>query len=262
MTAALSGGGAVGQVQERVRSRFPEAAPLPARPGLDDLLRAAGLELAWDGQRYVPPSRGSSTIFSHHTRTRTRVVDGAALPAELADVEARLVTSLRTASFLTLAVDPHRLDDAVDALVVRFGVTAYDLTRALLASLRTEAAESRVVWDVVLRADRQGAPVAHASRLRQLVGQAAQPLEHYLREAPEALLLTDAAPLARYDRMAQLETLADRTTHRPAARWLLIPADGSGPPRLDGHPAPLSSGWLRLPVEWIRHVAGTARRAS
>ena len=53
-----------------------------------------------------------------------------------------------------------------------------------------------------------------------------------------------------------------QAVHIGPGGWLLIPADGGGPPRLDGHPAPLSSGWLRLPVEWIRHAAGTARRAS
>ena len=55
------------------------------------------------------------------------------------------MTSLKTASFLTLAVDPHRLDDAVDALVARFVVTPYDLTRALLAAMRAEADASRVM---------------------------------------------------------------------------------------------------------------------
>ena len=36
------------QVRDRVAGRYPEAEPLPDRPRLDDLLAAAGLELAWD----------------------------------------------------------------------------------------------------------------------------------------------------------------------------------------------------------------------
>jgi hypothetical protein len=262
VSPALSNGVTVRQLEERVRSRFPEAAPLPARPGLDEVLREAGLLLTWDGQRYAPPSRGDSTVFPSRTRTRTRIVDGAALPAELADVEAKLVTCLQTAAFLTIAVDPDRLDEATAALVKRFGVTAYDVTRELLASMRREAEIGKVVWDVVLRADRPDAPPAHAARLRQLVGQAAKPVERHLAEGPAPLLLTEAAPLARYGRLATLEELADRTTRRPAARWLLVPADGGGPPKLDGRPAPISSGWLRLPNDWITHTTSATGRAS
>jgi Bacterial RNA polymerase, alpha chain C terminal domain/Protein kinase domain len=38
----------VADIHERVRSRYPEAAPLPDRPGLDELLDAAGLNFKWD----------------------------------------------------------------------------------------------------------------------------------------------------------------------------------------------------------------------
>lgn len=261
-SSALSNGGTVSQLEERLHARFPEAAPLPPRPVLDEVLREAGLLLTWDGQRYAPPSRGDSTVFPSRTRTRTRIIDGAVLPAELADIEARLVTSLQTSAFLTLAADPQHIHDAAAALVERFGVSAYDVTRELLASMRREAETGKVVWDVVLRADRPDASPVQAARLRQLVGQAARPVERHLVEAPEPLLLTEAAPLARYDRLTKLEELADRTTRRPAARWLLVPADGGGPPKLDGRPAPISSGWLRLPNDWITHTASATGRAS
>lgn len=256
--SALSGGGSVGQIQESLRSRFPEAAPLPARPELDGVLRRAGLLLTWDGLRYAPPSRGESSVF----HTRTRVIAGTALPVELADIESRLVTSLETAAFLTIAVDPQRLDEATAALVARFGVTPYDVTRELLAQMRREAETGQVVWDVVLRADRPDAPAAAASRLRQLVNQAAKPVERHLAEAPEPLLITAAEPLARYGRLTALEELADRPTRRPEARWLLLPAEGGGTPKLDGKPAPISSGWLRLPNDWIKHASTTVGRAS
>lgn len=262
VAGALSGGGTPAQVEERVRSRFPEAAPLPARPALDQNLAGAGLLLTWDGARYAPPSRGDSTVFPGRTRTRTLLTEGGPLPAELADLEARLTTSLETSAFLTLAVDSSRLDEAKAALVKRFGVTPYDVTRELLVAMRATAEAGQVMWDVVLRADRPDAPPMHAARLRQLVGQAARPVEAYLAEAPEPLLLTEAAPLARYDRLARLEGIADRTTRRPAARWLLLAADGTGPPTLDGRPAPTSSGWLRLPNAWVSHTLHVLGRVS
>ena len=36
------------QIRERVRSRYPEAEPLPDRPELDALLAKVGLEVRWD----------------------------------------------------------------------------------------------------------------------------------------------------------------------------------------------------------------------
>lgn len=262
LTGALAAGGTVSQIEERVRSRFPQAQPLPTRPALDQLLLDAGLALEWDGQRYVPPSRGESSAFPARTRTRTRVFDGTVLPADLADIESKLTTSLQTSAFLTLAVDADHLDKAVAALEARFAVTPYDVTRELLVQMRQVAEAGKVVWDVVLRADRPDAPAAHSARLRQLVGQAASPVESHLAEASEPLLITEAAPLARYDRLAALERLADRPTRRPATRWLLVPADGSGTPKLDGKPAPISSGWLRLPNDWIKLTNRSTGRAS
>ena len=39
---------AVEQIRNRVSSRYPDAAPLPERPELDELLREAGLDFQWD----------------------------------------------------------------------------------------------------------------------------------------------------------------------------------------------------------------------
>ena len=57
MASALSDGGTVAQVEERVRSRFSEAAPLPARPGLDALLREAAWR--WCGTASATPRRAA-----------------------------------------------------------------------------------------------------------------------------------------------------------------------------------------------------------
>ena len=59
----------VEQIRERVSSRYPEAAPLPERPALDDLLRAAGFDFRWDAVaeaagRYVSRAREVGSISS------------------------------------------------------------------------------------------------------------------------------------------------------------------------------------------------------
>ena len=57
-------------VQSRVRARFPEAQALPGRPGLDRLLRDAGVDLVWRGDGYLPEtapvgSRSSVSATGH-----------------------------------------------------------------------------------------------------------------------------------------------------------------------------------------------------
>ena len=54
------------EIRKRVASRYPEADPLPGRPGLDDLLETAGLKLAWDEptRTYRSPAARSSYASS------------------------------------------------------------------------------------------------------------------------------------------------------------------------------------------------------
>jgi hypothetical protein len=74
------------------------------------------------------------------------------------------------------------------------------------------------------------------------------------------LVLTDAEPLARYGQLDLLACLADHTTPRPRAVWLLVPVDqGQRAPMLDRQPVPIvsASQWLRLPAAWA-NAAGPA----
>ncbi len=43
-------GFSVEQIRERVKSRYPEAEPIPDRPELDALLHKVGLDVRWDPQ--------------------------------------------------------------------------------------------------------------------------------------------------------------------------------------------------------------------
>ena len=68
------------------------------------------------------------------------------------------------------------------------------------------------------------------------------------------MLLTDAAPLARYGHIDLLAAYADLTAHRRQAVWLLLPVGVDGGPLLDRAPVPLAHGgqFVRLPDDWTR----------
>jgi hypothetical protein len=69
--------------------------------------------------------------------------------------------------------------------------------------------------------------------------------------APGPVLLTEAAPLARYHCMDLLGRLADNAVPRPAARLLLTPVTGSRA-LLDDQPIPVTSPaqLLWMPDAW------------
>jgi hypothetical protein len=78
-----------------------------------------------------------------------------------------------------------------------------------------------------------------------------------VKEVPEGtrpVLLTEIAPLARYDHLAKLSQWADLATRRPQAIWLLVPQlAGSQGAVVDKRPLPLAAPgqYFRLDAEWI-----------
>ena len=83
--------------------------------------------------------------------------------------------------------------------------------------------------------------------LAALVEQAVPRIEAAIRDAMSSsrsedhpVLITEAALLARYRHMAMLSRLADITTSREQAVWLVVPEEGGGGPLLDRVPVPLT----------------------
>lgn len=253
------------QLKARVRTRYPQAAPLPDPPELDHLVEATGLPLRPQDGAFVPRTAQTFTGLSATTSrvTTTRAGEGVRV-AEHQDVDARLQASLDQRGFLTLIVNRSHLDGAAQALGRRFGVTVVNVAAELLAEMRRVAATHNVDWSLVLRSDRPDASPGDVTHFRRLVALAAAPVEQRLTADNDPLLLIDAEPLARYGRLAALEALGDPATQRPAARWLLVAAIGEGRlPHLDSHPAPTTSGWLTLPRSWVDlSLADTQGRAS
>lgn len=107
----------VQQIRDRVSSRYSEAASLPDRPALDDLLRETGFDFHWDPtaagsgcyrpRDAVSVSSGSESIERMPTAIGFSV--GEEITPEIADArqfEERLQRGVKEGSFLALMVSP------------------------------------------------------------------------------------------------------------------------------------------------------------
>lgn len=241
------------QLKARVRARYPRVGPLPDdRHDLDALLQLAKVPLFFQDGMYWPRTAQSSVLVSSSHWSRTRTFGGSA-DRDVADFERRMAASLRERGFVTLSVSFGAYPAAITALRDRFDVEVVDVTAELLTAMRLTADANNVNWSIVLRADRPDAAPQDAANLRLLVKLAAAGLEERLLTDSRPLLIVEAAPLARYDRLAVLERLADKATNRPAARWLLLPVEQDGQPYIDSWPAPGALGAVRLSPVWLAH---------
>ena len=250
------------EVRDRVRAKFPALAPLPERPRLDQLVSDAGLGLVYDEAEhaYRSPTRAADT-----TGLGSRLVTSNVLPSQnlLAGgrVGQRLTESAATRSFLALGVDAARADRAIDALTGQFRVTVVDVTQVLVDAMKAQAAEVGLGWDTVQAADAAPPGSRDAAGLSVLVQRSLPAVERALSaafaEAPEGtrpVLLTEMAPLARYDHLPSLSQWADLATRRPQALWLLVPQlAGSQGAVIDKRPLPLAAPgqYFRLDSQWI-----------
>ena len=187
----------VGDLQLRVRGRYPDALPLPGRPALDHLLDDAGAPLRWDAT--ATDARGdvvgayrSTTLGSarttgdttQFTRHPTRISNCGPVDSGVADAEAaeeRLQYKLRQGGLLVLTVSPRTVHAAESELLHRFGSTPgqpagqpgstaaqpalqrLSFDALMLQALRSAATAAKVDWAVVLRADAAGPRPATSS---------------------------------------------------------------------------------------------------
>ena len=106
--------------------------PLLSRPALDDLVRAAEPSLVWDGTAYVAPTSTSGWLLpTQHGFTTQHGSTTLGTPTDAQpydEINARLHASLRSCGYLTLAVDPRRVDLAAAVLASDYGLTRVDVT--------------------------------------------------------------------------------------------------------------------------------------
>jgi hypothetical protein len=164
-------------------------------------------------------------------------------------VDARIAGALERSAFLALLVAPPHLARARRALLDRYGLAEVDVTCTLVETLRAIG----VPWELVVKSDAKDRTDPDRRSLEIAVRQEVLPkLSAAMSAATSAVLLTEAAPLARYGCMGLLAELADNAVFRPAARFLLVPARRDQPV-LDDEPIPVTSPgqWLWLPDRWL-----------
>ncbi|MGR9105356.1 MAG: BREX system serine/threonine kinase PglW [Gammaproteobacteria bacterium] len=251
------------QIQQRIGSRYPEAAPIPGPPTLDGLLAEAGIELVWDGvnQSYSPklhrPSYLSTTSTLHRLGTSSQ--SGESTTPEIEDaraLEERIKNAVGQKRFLVLSVAPKHLLLAENELARRFPVRAVSIERLLITKMKDLAARASANWDVVLRADSMEPGSRDWRNLVTLVHRAIPELERELLESEKTVLMTYSGLLARYDQLDLFDRLRDATERQTGAPGFLVilPSDRQTEmPMIDGTPLPvvLSSQWARLTESWI-----------
>jgi serine/threonine protein kinase len=277
VTIALSGIGATQaitaqEVQDRVRAKFPLLSPLPERPRLDQLLEQAGLGLIFDESEraFRSPTRtmGSQGLASRVATSltplnRTLHADGPS--------GHRLTESATTRSFLAIGVDAAYADRAVAALLMQFGVVRVDVTHVLIETMKGQAEAVGLDWDIVRAADAAAPGTRDAEGLSVLVQRSLPAIDAAITAATAAspegtrpVVLTEVAPLARYNHLNILGSWADLATRRAQAIWILVPQlAGNTGAIIDRRPLPLAAPgqFMRLDPAWINAHALTPAAA-
>lgn len=250
------------EIRDRVRARFPALPPLPDRPRLDALISEAGLLLLHDDERRAYRAK---TVAADTTGLESRVLTnvahpGAPLSLSGGQLDRRLVESARSRSFLALGVDAARTDRAVGLLRERYGVQALDLTGVLIDELHRQS-EGKISWMDVVAADAKQPGTRDALGLARLVELALPAIDQAIEASfaesagsERPVVLVEASPLARYDRLSTLSRWTDLAARRGQAVWLLVPQlSGNTGAMVDGRPLPLAAPgqFLRLDEEWL-----------
>jgi hypothetical protein len=261
------------EIRQRVSGRYPEAVPLPDRPELDDLLKAAGLDLEWNATLVVGGT--------YHSRTRTTLVSSSPStpiqrfptqvgppPSEITpevaqarQFEERLRRAIADPAFIAMTVEHRGYFLARDELCRRFPVQAIDVEATFIAALRAEAEKAKVKWDRVLAAD--AVPGSDDwNKMMVLVRRAVPQVEAAISAATKTVLMLFPGLLARYEQMDLLTRVREKIGRAGGipGLWMLIPADAQSPlPLMDGTPVPVigPAEWARIPETWISNVHRT-----
>ncbi|MGI8814863.1 MAG: hypothetical protein ACR2G2_06120 [Pseudonocardia sp.] len=153
----------------RVSARFPGLAELPDGRDLERLLVEAGFELAWDGNRLMPPPLPGATS------TRLPSTASGRAPVSAASGSgpgARLGYALRHGGARVVTFRRSRWAATRDRVCELAGVQTTDASAAFVGALRKVASELLIPdFDVILQADAPSADPGDRTNLQQVVAE-------------------------------------------------------------------------------------------
>jgi hypothetical protein len=274
----------VAQIRDRVSGRYPEAAPVPDRPALDDLLQAAGFDFQWDsggkgGGCYVARIRdvvsitsGSESISRVATSLGSVANNQATqeITPEIADArqfEERLERGIKEGSFLALIVNPKCYQRAVSELQNRFSIEVVDIEGLIVDTLRDVASKANAKWDALVNADAK--PGSEPWKKFMVLVNRAMPIvekqvlsgqRSAVSDQQEAcrrsILMIYPGLLARYEQLGLLEKIRDEIGRSKGLHscWILIPGDIQA--FIDGKPVPIISPGqkTKIPDTWLANI--------
>jgi serine/threonine protein kinase len=244
--ATFKGGVSENDVRARVALRYPQAAPLPARPELDALLSPLGFVWNDAGGAYLRPGEEQGTTLqtrqgsslgraSTALPSQARAMDPEAIDARQFDEKLKHAVEMR--AFRVLGVTAERARDAALALQSRLDAAMVRLDVELAKEVAVQMKKANIPSDdVVHAADREGPAGPHWGKLLKLVQAAAGALAARLASGGKPLLLVQPGPIARYGLNDFLHGLVEMGTNRQTpAIFLLVPMhDTGGVPRIGG----------------------------
>ena len=250
----------------RVSARFPGLAPLPDGLELSRLLREAGSDLRWDGERLVPPTATGSSSAQRSESTSLGLIPPAAAPAG-GGPEVRLAHVLEHGGVRMVTFRRSGWAQCRRRVAEVTGVEPVDVSAAFVMALREVAAQRRITdFGVVLRADAPDADARSRTNLQRVVDAAWELLEQRW-SGQQILVLDGLTPLGRYDGGASLlnRLLAGaRVAGRDGGSRtvvLLCPAEDSHhAPRIGSHAIGMTSAeeWIVAPSGWSAAGSGAA----
>lgn len=284
--AALLGSGTLSEhdVQQRVRTRFPEASPLPSRPELDELLSSV-LGLEWIDDAVTPGgmrlpsgfgvrqlSGSQSTRFGMSGDRQQTATPGEILDQDVNDaqmLDERLRRHAGAGGYLVATVAPSLQERAIE-LLSRYEPDVIDVDRWMITAIKQHATERGIDWErAIMAADAAGPDGERWGRLLGVVRDALAPAWEALLSDHDHVLFTHPGLLSRYDLMGSLDLVRDELRTRassPRLRtlWVLVAAsDPVAPPVVQGRAVPIigPAEHVVLSDPWLRNVHRVSRGA-
>ncbi|MCE7001661.1 BREX system serine/threonine kinase PglW [Kibdelosporangium philippinense] len=256
-----------GELVNRVRARFPDLEPLPARPALDAIVERAGIGLRFADGVYGPEVSAPPATSGLPSRVASVVPEVTEFALSRSDhLDRLLAESLTARSFLALGVAVRRSDEvdrAVTTLSRRFEAQVVDITGVVIDEMRAVAEQAGLPWNLVRSADAAAAGSRDARGLRALVERVMPRVAEHIdslvlgeakADERKPVILTELSPLARYGHLGVVARWSDLAARRSRPVWLVVPqVPWMRGAAVDGKPLQLGSNgqFVQLDAGWL-----------